>query len=93
MDLYANVIRQAVQFATLKATYLGAKSGILAIGLNGDPVLRGFQSWITASGVTEPITYITAVSGWARAETSEACVERWWMCVGGEAGAGSILQS
>jgi hypothetical protein len=43
--LYKNVLAKAVEFATYKATYLGAKSGILAIGINGNPALAGFQSW------------------------------------------------
>ena len=42
------MMQQAVYFATLKATYLGAKSGILAVGINGNPALTQFQSWLTA---------------------------------------------
>lgn len=53
---------KAVEFATLKAAYLGAKSGILAVGINGYPARSGFTSWINVAGITEPITYITSTS-------------------------------
>ena len=49
---------QAVRFATLKSAYLGSKSGILAIGVNGDPALSSFQSWLLAAGISEPVAYI-----------------------------------
>ena len=57
--LYSDVLKQAVYFATLKSAYLGAKSGILAIGVNGQPALRNFQSWLTVASITEPVTYMT----------------------------------
>ena len=57
--LYLNVMQQAVYFATLKSAYLGNKSGILAVGINGSPALTQFQSWITAGNIKEPVTHIT----------------------------------
>ena len=53
---------QAVRFATFKSAYLGFKSGILAIGVNGDPALSSFQSWLVAAGIREPVAYITTAA-------------------------------
>ena len=62
---------QAVYFATLKSTYLGAKAGILAVGINGNPALSGFQSWLTAGNITEPVTYITNTAAIAAVNFSQ----------------------
>lgn len=61
---------QAVYFATLKSAYLGAKSGILAVGINGNPALSTFRSWLTAGGISEPVTYITSTTDIAAANFS-----------------------
>ncbi|GAX76820.1 hypothetical protein CEUSTIGMA_g4266.t1, partial [Chlamydomonas eustigma] len=60
--LYINVFQQALYFARLKSAYLGTKSGILAVGINGSPALTQFQSWISGAGITDTITYVTSTT-------------------------------
>eukprot|EP00798_Chlamydomonas_sp_ICE-L_P016157 gene16157-22318_t len=37
-------------------------SGILAIGINGDPAEDSFKSWIAAGAIKEKVTYLTSTS-------------------------------
>ncbi|GAX78460.1 hypothetical protein CEUSTIGMA_g5899.t1, partial [Chlamydomonas eustigma] len=60
--LYINVFQQAIYFARLKSVYLGSKSGILAVGVNGYPALAQFKSWLSGAGITEQVTYLTSTS-------------------------------